>query len=201
MYWPESARPVADWRRRPLWAELSAAARRDRGATAKGCPCQDLFGRNAHAEGGIFGRTGVGFTSVEAQKPTGSLHAHTLLWVQRLHQRTPLADIFLKAKDSAKDLVAKYLRYKRHASHQIYAHKPTEKELEMMEAAWPEYKDTHELMCRPAYLPARASDSHGDAAQWVNSYLCEDVNLLQLRKKECLTAVTELCVYLLALHY
>ena len=86
----------------------------DCNAVSNGRPCQDLFGSNAHAEGGIFGRIDAGFTSIEAQKSTGSLHAHTLLWVQCLHQHTPLVDTFLKAKDSAKDLVAKYLRYKEH---------------------------------------------------------------------------------------
>ena len=100
-------------------------------------PCQDLFGSNAHAEGGIFSRVDAGFTSIEAQKSTGSLHAHTLLWVQCIHQHTPLADIFLKAKDSANDLVAKYLRYKKHVSRQIYAKVPSEKEVETMEEAWP----------------------------------------------------------------
>ena len=38
-------------------------------------------------------------------------------------------------------------------------------------------------MCRPAYLSARASDAQGDAAQWVKTYLGEDVNMLQLRKQ------------------
>ena len=52
-----------------------------------------------------------------------------------------------------------------------------------MEAAWPEYKDTHGLMCRAAYLSVRASDAQGDAAQWVKTYLSEDVNKLQLRKQ------------------
>ena len=35
-------------------------------------PCQDLFGSNATAEGGIFGRIDAVYTSLEAQKSTGS---------------------------------------------------------------------------------------------------------------------------------
>ena len=52
-------------------------------------PCQDLFGGSANAEGGIFGRIDAMFTSVEAQKSTGSLHAHSHFVVQCLHQHTP----------------------------------------------------------------------------------------------------------------
>ena len=37
-----------------------------------GDPCQDLFGSSAQAEGGIFGRVDAIFTSIEAQKFTGS---------------------------------------------------------------------------------------------------------------------------------
>ena len=35
-------------------------------------PCQDMFGSNATAEGGIFGRVDAVYTSIEAQKSTGS---------------------------------------------------------------------------------------------------------------------------------
>ena len=53
-----------------------------------GAACQDLYGSNAMAEGGIFGRVDMGFTSIEAQKSTGSLHAHSQLFIQYLHQHT-----------------------------------------------------------------------------------------------------------------
>ena len=42
-----------------------------------GSPCQDVFGSSATAEGGCFGRIDAVFTSIEAQKSTGSLHAHS----------------------------------------------------------------------------------------------------------------------------
>ena len=53
-------------------------------------PCQDLFGSSARAEGGIFGRTAAVFTSIELQKSTGSLHAHSKVSVQCLHQHQPV---------------------------------------------------------------------------------------------------------------
>ena len=59
-----------------------------------GKPCSDLFGSNAFAEGGIFGRIDAGYTSIEAQKSTGSLHAHSQLFVKCLHQHTPLQEVF-----------------------------------------------------------------------------------------------------------
>ena len=39
------------------------------------------------------------------------------------------------------------------------------------------------IIRRPAYLAARASDPQGDPAQWVEEYIGEDVNMLQLRKQ------------------
>ena len=63
-------------------------------------PCQDLFGSNATAEGGIFGRVDAVYTSIEAQTSTGSLHAHSQVFVQCLHQHTNIYQILdeLKAK-------------------------------------------------------------------------------------------------------
>ena len=57
-------------------------------------PCQDLFGSNAAPEGGVFGRVDACYVSIEAQKSTGALHAHCQVFVQCLHQHTPLDRIF-----------------------------------------------------------------------------------------------------------
>ena len=66
-------------------------------------PCQDLFGSSARAEGGIFGRVDAVFTSIEAQKSTGSLHAHSQVFVQCLHQYEPLWDCLLYTSPSPRD--------------------------------------------------------------------------------------------------
>ena len=63
-------------------------------------PCQDLFGSRARAEGGIFGRVDAVFTSIEAQNTTGSLHAHSQVFTQCLHQRTPLWEIVKQLRKS-----------------------------------------------------------------------------------------------------
>ena len=81
-------------------------------------PCQDIFGSNAKAEGGVFGRMDAGSTSFEAQKSTGALHAHSLLHVQCLHQHVPLKEI-LESVKLRPDLVEKYLNYKRHVCRQF----------------------------------------------------------------------------------
>ena len=56
-------------------------------------PCQDLCGSAATCLGCIFGRIDAVFTSIEAQQSTGSLHAHSQLFIQCLHQHTSLEDI------------------------------------------------------------------------------------------------------------
>lgn len=84
-------------------------------------PCQDLFGSNATAEGGIFGRVDAVYTSIEAQKSTGSLHAHSQVFVQCLHQHTNLYQIMEKIREKPDGIVQEYLRYKEHVCRQVYS--------------------------------------------------------------------------------
>ena len=55
-------------------------------------PCMDVFGSNATAAGGIFGRIDAMYGSIECQK-SGSLHLHSQLFVQCYHQYTPLSEL------------------------------------------------------------------------------------------------------------
>eukprot|EP00959_Pyramimonas_sp_CCMP1952_P374558 7844379-Pyramimonas_sp.AAC.1 len=59
-----------------------------------GTPCQDLFGSSIAPEGDVFGRVDACYVSIEAQKSTGALHAHCQVFVQCLHQHTPLDKAF-----------------------------------------------------------------------------------------------------------
>ena len=70
-----------------------------------GVPCQNLFGSSSTAEGGILGRADAVYTSVEAQKSTGSLHAHSQLFVECMHQHTPLVDVMQRIKGDGATLV------------------------------------------------------------------------------------------------
>ena len=83
-------------------------------------PCQDLFGSNATAEGGIFGRVDAVYTSIEAQKSTGSLHAHSQVFVQCLHQHISIYDIMQTLRDQPDNVIKEYLRYKEHVCRQVY---------------------------------------------------------------------------------
>ena len=75
-------------------------------------PCQDIFGSNATAEGGSFGRVDAGYTSIEAQKATGSLHAHSQIFVQCIHQHTPLEEVLNVIRAQPQHVAQRYLRYK-----------------------------------------------------------------------------------------
>ena len=73
-------------------------------------PCQDMFGSSATAEGGILGRVDAVYTSIEAQKSSGSLHAHSQVFVQCLHQHTTLWEIVRKLRAEPGDITKEYLR-------------------------------------------------------------------------------------------
>ena len=81
-------------------------------------PCQDVFGCSATAEGGFAGRAEAAFTSIEKQKATGSLHAHSQVFIQCLHQHMPLIKVFEFLKSGTADVVQRYLRYKTHVCRQ-----------------------------------------------------------------------------------
>jgi len=56
-------------------------------------PCQDAFGSNAEAMGGLAGRSDGIAGAVECQKKSGSLHLHFWNFIQRAHQHKSLVQI------------------------------------------------------------------------------------------------------------
>ena len=146
-------------------------------------PCQDLFGSNAEPEGGIFGRMDAAYISFEAQKSTGSLHAHCQLFLQCLHQLNPIHDIAKKIKSLGKHVVLDYLAYKAHVCRQTYPQIGAELEdnLWQIEKKWPEYQDSAFLISRPDYL--RKSEDVLTSREYANAYLLEDVQRLQQMKQ------------------
>eukprot|EP00959_Pyramimonas_sp_CCMP1952_P237012 4953239-Pyramimonas_sp.AAC.1 len=108
-------------------------------------PCQDLFGGNADLGGGAFGRVDAYYVSIEAQKSPGSLHAHCQVFIQRLHQHTPLAEVFRLVCDDVdgrgQQIVARYLEYKTRVCRQVHAApmsaEQISRNLEEAEALWP----------------------------------------------------------------
>ena len=99
-----------------------------------------MFGSNATAEGGIFGRVDAVYTSIEAQKSTGSLHAHSQVFVQCLNQHTSIYQILDELKAKPDSIVKEYLRYKEHVCRQVYSEntEDTNAKLAEAESEWPE---------------------------------------------------------------
>ena len=75
-----------------------------------------------------------------------------------MHQHTPLVEVLRLLKQGARGVIDRYLQYKAHVCRQVYADPDVAAQrLPEREAAWPEYADSVELMSRPAYLSARAT--------------------------------------------
>ena len=146
-------------------------------------PCQNLVGSSANCAGGVFGRMDAAFISFEAQKSTGSLHAHCQLFVQCLHQFTPLREICERISQEQGFIVDDYLTYKARVCRQVYAHVGTkhDKEIQSQEQQWPEYKDSHTLVGRPGYLLTQEAELSGN--EWREEYLDEDIQRLQQMKQ------------------
>ena len=141
--------------------------------------CMDLFGSNAHSEGGIFGRADGMFVSVEAQKSAGALHAHGQLHVQCIHQHRPLAEILTILAGSKAYLVQEYLQYKHHVCRQWYEDLQGWRERQQQrEEDWPEYKKSKELVSKPTYI---LQDK--DPESWRNEYLSKHVQRIQEMKQ------------------
>ena len=143
-------------------------------------PCQDERGSSATLMGGVFGRMDKAYVTIEAQKSTGSLHAHCQCFVQCLHQHTALEEIFRLGAKKLEELRTSYLTYSGHVMHGVYEGHSQE------EASWPEHKNEQSMIERPMYqrLPAVCADS-GDAAEamsWAMEYLKDDVARLQFLK-------------------
>jgi len=137
---------------------------------AASTPCQDIFGSNATPEGGSLGRLDAGYTSIEAQKSKGSLHAHSQLFVQCLHQHTPLIEVLSQIKGSKGDVVSKYLQYKAHVCKQSYEDVQSARASQTeIEKDWPEYKTTTVLLTRPGYQCRRDDVTFYDANYVVES--------------------------------
>ena len=163
-------------------------------------PCQDIFGNSSAPEGGVFGRIEAGFTSIEAQKSKGSLHAHSQLFVQCLHQHTPLAALIVQLASNS-DIVQDYLTYKSHVSRQVYADpQRADARLQLLEADWPEYPQSTALMPVRQYLATQAAEDPAnsdhtpdlnEARCWLREYLDDHVQDLQEHRQHHIHIMTE----------
>eukprot|EP00438_Fugacium_kawagutii_P017484 Skav217980 [mRNA] locus=scaffold496:402099:408191:- [translate_table: standard] len=153
-------------------------------------PCQDHSGSSATLVGGVFGRMDAAYVTIEAQKSSGSLHAHCQCFVQCLHQHTALQDIFDLAAEKLEELRNSYLVYSGHVMHGVYeGHSQEEVAAKIVEAeaSWPEHKNERAMIECPEYQRRRALPGDGcDAAEaktWALEYLKDDVVRLQVLKQ------------------
>ena len=150
-------------------------------------PCIDTAGSSATVVGGVFGRVDAAYISIEAQKSTGSLHAHCQVFVQCLHQHTPLAEIFQLVESRLDFLREAYLQYNTHVVHMTYTGQTDEQIVEGVRAAehtWPEHSMDKTMTDCPKYLRARALTRDArEAEQWAQTYLANDVVTLQYLKQ------------------
>eukprot|EP00438_Fugacium_kawagutii_P023366 Skav208169 [mRNA] locus=scaffold1044:266169:266840:- [translate_table: standard] len=118
-------------------------------------PCQNRSGSSATLVGGIFGRMDAAYVTIEAQKSSGSLHAHCQCFVQCLHQHTALQEIFDLAVEKLAELRNSYLVYSGHVMHGVYeGHSQEEVAAKITEgeASWPEHKNERAMIECPAYF-------------------------------------------------
>ena len=153
-------------------------------------PCQSLGGSSASLVGGVFGRMDAAYVTIEAQKSTGSLHAHCQCFVQCLHQHTALEEIFALGSEKLQELREAYLLYSGHVMHGVYeglSQGEIKEGIRAAEASWPEHKEEQIMIACPAYQRRRASateaDEREEAMAWAREHLAEDVATLQFLKQ------------------
>ena len=153
-------------------------------------PCQNEDGSSAKLVGGVFGRMDAAYVTIEAQKSTGSLHAHCQCFVQCLHQHTALEEIFSMDENALTRLRRGYLSYSKHVMHGIYAGRTQEDvaaRIAEVEGTWPEHKVASIMTQSPAYqrrrFEASAMNANAEAEKWAKDYLEMDVAELQFFKQ------------------
>ena len=127
----------------------------------------------------MLGRVDSIYGSIEAQKSAGSLHLHMQVFVQCLHQHTPLHTLLEKIRSTLPHLFNDYAKYKAHVCRQIYEDPDMWKARQQeTEAAWKtQYEASTELIDTPEYLKHNKAKENSTASitkaaqKWLKSYL------------------------------
>ena len=102
-------------------------------------PCMDAFGSNATPMGGGAGRCDAMVGAVEAQKAEGVLHLHMFLFLQMVHQFTPLQEL----ADLIRAGILSSQSWKNYISHVRCASYPdaeqAEADRDYVERSWPAF--------------------------------------------------------------
>eukprot|EP00971_Amphidinium_carterae_P286301 5684601-Amphidinium_carterae.2 len=139
----------------------------------------DAFGSNAIPTGGILGRVDAVYGSIECQK-CGTLHGHFQVFVQCLHQFTPIGNIAQVDEASMRSLLQKYSTYTAHVTRMVYTDPVEwERQRDAVEAEWPEYRNSTLALSRPEYQ----RDDDMSSTCWRHHFLDDDVEQLQQHKQ------------------
>lgn len=151
-------------------------------------PCTDVFGSNATAMGGIFGRIDAVYGSIERQK-SGTRHGHFQLFLQCRHQHTPLQELLQRGPQYLQGLLAKCKAYTTHVQRAVYTDPSAwqEEVRPFVEEEWPEYRHSAVMVSRPAYQ----LDVDMSATEWKRAFLSQDVNNASNTTSTCRSARME----------
>jgi len=138
------------------------------------CTCSDLFGSNAVPEGGAVGRVDGIYGSIEAQKSAGSLHLHVQVFVQCLHQHTPLQEMLKKYRNRLRQLKEEYGLYLEHVRREVYADLEGWNDRQQdVNKKWPNYADMYDLISVPDYVKndVDPTKQQMEGKAWLHEYL------------------------------
>lgn len=124
--------------------------------------CNDKFGCVSKPCGGIFGRIGGYYGSIENQTED-SLHVHTMVHVECLHQHHSLREIVdLILGGDTEGIIGKFKEYKEHVSNESYASVVSHEHKQGIENAAPEYEGDERLWTCPMWckLPCHLNSSN-----------------------------------------
>lgn len=151
-------------------------------------PCMDPDGSNSTLLGGVFGRVDAVYITIEARKPSGSLHAHMQCFIQCLRQHTPLTEIFALGIKTLAVLRRDYSEYHAHVARSTYCgqtSKAVAQGIAAAEAEWPEYAADSCMTTFPRYQlrRAQAQRQSDEGMTWQRDYLEHDLVALQYLKQ------------------
>ena len=154
-------------------------------------PCTDAFGSNAMACGGTLGRVDAAYGAVEFQK-AGSAHVHFQLFVQCIHQHTPLSEMAKRYESVLQEMLRRAGKYNAHVRRTVYCDPADwdERRREVVEQAWPEYRDEVLMLSRPAYQ----ADESLSGDEWKEQFFVKDaVTAATHQSQHCAKRCHEAC--------
>ena len=143
------------------------------------CNCMSEDGSVASLRLGIFGRVTAVYAALEHQK-AGGLHAHMQVFVENLHQVTPLHEIWNRLeKEASAPMVQRYLAFKAHVCKETYDDLATQQQrAHEVEAAWPEHARNPALVSMPTYL----LDGDVSDASWAEAFRADVQRIQELKQ-------------------